>query len=142
MVTTGPFPRRLAQAYPDIALRHLQASRLLLPRNLYDISAFLCCHAFESIACAALALENQDPRQIRSNIAKIDAFRGYVGQIGAPLSRQADIFITQMQGLGSISLYPEGALLDPLAKFTQRQVAAILQRVEDFVRQLRAYLGV
>lgn len=134
--------RDLADAYRDIALRHLQVAQILLQSGFYDIIVFHCYHAMESIACSALALSGVDATEIKTHRTKLEKFRDLLFQSRPPFATQAAELITEIQEMRSTTLYPEGVPLDPSSKFTQAQAADMFQRVDNLVRRVRNYLGI
>jgi HEPN domain-containing protein len=122
----------LSLAYREISERHLDAARLVLEGGRHEIAVFHCYHAFESIACAALAL--QSSRIPRTHAAKINRF------IQAYKYRS---FGFSASALGSIlppmrnrTLYPDPALLNPRDAFTVSDARNFITRVNGFVRSV------
>jgi hypothetical protein len=132
----------LARAYRDIAERHLQAARLTAQNHLYEIAVFHCYHAFESIACAALAARSQPaniPKTHRSKVEHfIRTFRAF------PFARGASALAVTVLPLRNRAIYPETGPtpVSPSQIFSGPDVQRLISRVNGVVQAIIGVLGI
>jgi HEPN domain-containing protein len=128
----------LSEVYREIAERHLVAARAVLDRGLPDIAAFHCYHAFESIACAAIALRSRDiPRRHDAKLHRFVALSR-----GLPFSFGATTLAQIMNPTRSLSLYPtiSASIASPREAFDISTAENLLRRVEGFLAAVIATL--
>lgn len=124
-----------AQAYREIAERHLEAARLVLEGGLPEIAIFHCYHAFESIACAALVQVGVAiPRRHQT---KVERF--LLTCRALPYGRGAAAVAVLIAPLRNRTLYPDlNPLAGPQDSFSQRDAEDLVRRVGGIVRTVIA----
>lgn len=131
-----PQQSTLSRAYLEIAERHLAAAHVLLAEGLQEIAVFHSYHAFESVACSALAFRMlpipwNHPAKIDRFLARYRAW-SFVHDAGA----LADV-LTPMRNR---TLYPLPPGSSPREAFTAAQAATLLSRVEGITGTIIATL--
>ena len=129
----------LAKAYAEIAKRHLQAADLAVRNGLNEIATFHCYHAFESIACAAIAHQTKPiPRTHGGKVNKFVAmYRAH------PFARGAAAVAAIVVPLRNRALYPEIAptVAAPATLFTSHEAQRLVKRVDGVVKAISSALG-
>lgn len=118
-----------SRAYQEIAERCLNAAQALINQGFHELAIFLCYHAFESIACSALALTQIVPERHNEKIKQ------FLGRCRGQLHKDAAILAREVEDLRNQALYPSGHRA-PHTFFTPNQAIDILQRTRSVVQRV------
>lgn len=128
----------LSEAYRDIAERHVRAAQTVLAEGLHEVAIFHCYHAFESIACAAIALRSSAiPARHRAKIQRfVLLYRPYRFGLGAAT------LAALVEPLREQAIYPirDTVIAAPREAFTPGNARDLIRRVDGMVRTIVAAL--
>ncbi|MEB3309402.1 MAG: HEPN domain-containing protein [Snowella sp.] len=127
----------MKEQYQRIAERTLMAARVMLDSQIYEMAAFCCYHAYESVASALAASQSQRYGQKVKHQEKLKIFLNCAEIIGndAITDKIAQLNL-EVGSLRNKLLYPteiEGRIETPEEVFTPQAVQEFWDDVQEIV---------